>query len=137
MRAIRTTRPNPYEIARVVASTVPITEAQPFITQHQGKSAGELSETFCKPSGNGIPMKKPRGARMMTEATILPTVESDVRSGKIAPRPNMDKKEMTTTETKGSSRRGGLPFARLVNRLAKRLPNPEKTRKEKRTTVIE
>jgi len=70
-RAIITTRLNPQEMARTVARTGLITEAQPLTPQAQGTRKGFLTETLLSPRGKGIPIKKAKGERKRRESTIF------------------------------------------------------------------
>lgn len=53
---------NPSSTATIVASTVLITDTQPFIPQAQGIKAVFIFEIRDNPAGNGIPIQNARGA---------------------------------------------------------------------------
>ena len=73
MPAVNTTAENPKFMAMSVASMTLSTEAQPFTPQAQGTRAGAPDQTRDSPRGNGIPMKKARGAIRPSDTRILAT----------------------------------------------------------------
>ena len=58
-------------MASSVASTAPVTDAQPLIAQAQGTSRASVASTRASPKGNGMPMKNASGAMSAAEITIL------------------------------------------------------------------
>lgn len=80
------TRLNPREIARTVARTGLITEAQPFIPQAQGTRGDAFRETSCSPEGKGIPIKKAKGAIKRRERSIFIPSENWIKKIKRLPR---------------------------------------------------
>ena len=76
--AKRTTIVNPKDIARIVASTGLMTEAQPLIPQAQGTISGCRDETCARPRGNGIPKKNAIGAIKTSAITSFIRVGADI-----------------------------------------------------------
>jgi hypothetical protein len=58
-------------MASRLAITAATTDAQPLMPQAHGNKAGAHSERRPKPSGNGRPMAKPKGAMTPTATAIF------------------------------------------------------------------
>ena len=71
------TTENPNVMAISVARMALRTEAQPFTPQAQGTRARAPDHTRDSPSGNGMPIKKARGAMRPSERRILVKSERD------------------------------------------------------------
>ena len=61
---------NPAKTGISPPSRIPITEALPFIPHAHGTKLIVFCATILSPVGNGIPMKKARGATSPTESRI-------------------------------------------------------------------
>jgi len=70
-------------MARMVASTGLMTEAQPLIPQAQGTRGGLSEETVVRPTGKGIPMKKARGLMRRSEIIILMESGNEIKNLKM------------------------------------------------------
>jgi len=75
---------NPKDIAKMVASTGLMTEAQPLIPQAQGTRGALSEETVVRPTGKGIPINKARGLMRRREIRILTESGEEIKKLKIS-----------------------------------------------------
>ena len=70
-------------MAKMVASTGLMTEAQPLTPQAQGTKGGFSEETVVRPRGKGIPINKARGAMRRREIRILTESGKEIKKLKM------------------------------------------------------
>ena len=64
-------------MASMVANTALTTDAHPLTPQAQGIMLGAISPNFASASGNGIPMKKAKGAIIINVKGIFAAIDND------------------------------------------------------------